>query len=190
MTTIQVHEQHGAAGASPRRPRMAWWRAPFSADTWRRTLYVLLVAPVSVVSVPLVLIGGHRTAARWQRGLARRYLGEWIGEPASAGTAARTIAHALLSLPISLGSLALGVYLWSIVPMNLAYPLRPGTMDSYQHSWGGPTLGGACGGRAGDAVGGAVVRPGRGGVAGAAGAAPARHGPVGLVRWPGSVRIT
>src|SRR6266540_3428797 len=91
MTTIQVHEQHGAAGASPRRPRMAWWRAPFSADTWRRTLYVLLVAPVSVVSVPL----------------------------------------------------ALGVYLWSIVPMNLAYPLRPGTMDSYQHSWGGPTLAGA-----------------------------------------------
>ncbi len=143
MTTIQVHEQHGAAGASPRRPRMAWWRAPFSADTWRRTLYVLLVAPVSVVSVPLVLIGGHRTAARWQRGLARRYLGVWIGEPASAGTAARTIAHALLSLPISLGSLALGVYLWSIVPMNLAYPLRPGTMDSYQHSWGGPTLAGA-----------------------------------------------
>src|SRR6266511_5536218 len=99
MTTIQVHEQHGAAGASPRRPRMAWWRAPFSADTWRRTLYVLLVAPVSVVSVPLVLIGGHRTAARWQRGLARRYLGVWIGEPASAGTAARTIAHALLSGP-------------------------------------------------------------------------------------------
>src|SRR6266536_2719497 len=132
MTTIQVHEQHGAAGASPRRPRMAWWRAPFSADTWRRTLSVLLV-----------LIGGHRTAARWQRGLARRYLGVWIGEPASAGTAARTIAHALLSLPISLGSLALGVYLWSIVPMNLAYPLRPGTMDSYQHSWGGPTLAGA-----------------------------------------------
>lgn len=143
MTTIQLHEPHGAAGASPRRPRMAWWRAPFSADTWRRTLYVLLAAPVSVVSVPLVLIGGHRTAARWQRGLARRYLGVRIGEPASTGTAARTIVHTLLSLPISLGSLALGAYLWSIVPMNLAYPLRPGTMDSYQHSWGGPTLAGA-----------------------------------------------
>jgi hypothetical protein len=28
-------------------------------------------------------------------------------------------------------------------PANLAYPLRPGTMDSYQHSWGGPSLAGA-----------------------------------------------
>jgi hypothetical protein len=34
-------------------------------------------------------------------------------------------------------------YLWSLVPINLAYPLRPGTMGSYQDSWGGPTLAGA-----------------------------------------------
>lgn len=53
------------------------------------------------------------------------------------------IAHALLSLPLNLVSLALTVYLWSLVPANLAYPLWPGTMDSYQDSWGGPTLGGA-----------------------------------------------
>ena len=33
--------------------------------------------------------------------------------------------------------------MWSLVPANLAYPLRPGTMDSYQSSWGGPTLAGA-----------------------------------------------
>jgi len=116
---------------------------PFSVDTWRRTQYLALAAPVSIVSVPLALLGGHRAAARLQRALARRYLGLRIAEPASGGAAARTIVHAVLSLPISLVSLALAAYLWSGVVLNLAYPLRPGTMDSYQHSWGGPTLAGA-----------------------------------------------
>lgn len=53
------------------------------------------------------------------------------------------LVHTVLSLPINLVSLALTVYLWLLVPANLAYPLRPGTMDSYQHSWGGPSLVGA-----------------------------------------------
>lgn len=57
--------------------------------------------------------------------------------------AGRVLAHTVLSLPLNLVSLALTVYLWSLVPANLAYPLRPGTMDSYQHSWGGPSLVGA-----------------------------------------------
>jgi hypothetical protein len=120
-----------------------WWRRPFSADTWRRTLYILLALPVSLVAVPVALLGGYRVAARWQRGLARRYLALRTDEPAPRERAGRVIAHAVLSLPLNLVSLALTVYLWSLVPANLAYPLRPGTMDSYQHSWGGPSLAGA-----------------------------------------------
>jgi Putative sensor len=115
----------------------------FSADTWRRTFSILLALPVSIVSVPLALLGGYRAAARLQRGLARRYLALRIDEPAPRDTAGRVLAHALLSLPLNLVSLVLTVYLWSLVPANLAYPLRPGTMDSYQHSWGGPSLAGA-----------------------------------------------
>jgi hypothetical protein len=53
------------------------------------------------------------------------------------------VAHALLSLPLDLASLALLGYLCLGVLLNLAYPLRPGTLDTYQHSWGGPTLAGA-----------------------------------------------
>lgn len=61
-------------GSSLPSPRVRWWKLPFSADTWRRTFYILLALPVSLVSVPLVLLGGYRAGARLQRGLARRYL--------------------------------------------------------------------------------------------------------------------
>lgn len=142
MVTSQLHVRSGATEALPRPARVRWWRMPFSADTWRRTLYVLLALPVSLVCVPLALLGDYRTAARWQRGLARRYMA-LRGGPASGEGAGRALAHAVLSLPLNLVSLALTVYLWSLVPANLAYPLRPGTMDSYQHSWGGPSLAGA-----------------------------------------------
>jgi len=116
---------------------------PFSAATWRRTFYILLAPPVSIVSVSLLLLGGHRAAASLQRGLAHKYLALRIDGPAHRDTAGRVVAHAVLSLPLNLVSLALTAYLWSLVPANFAFPLRPGTMDSYQHSWGGPTLAGA-----------------------------------------------
>jgi Putative sensor len=84
---------------------------------------------------------------RWWRLLfsadTRKYLGVRIGEPAPGGTAGRVLAHTVLSLPLNLVSLALTVYLWLLVPANLAYPLRPGTVGSYQHSWGGSSLAGA-----------------------------------------------
>ena len=118
-------------------------RLPFSTDTWRPTFYVLLALPVSLVSVSLVSLGRYRAAARLQRDLARRYLALRIDEPAPREGAGRVLAHTVLSLPINLVALALTGYLWSLVPANLAYPLRPGTMDSYQHSWGGPSLAGA-----------------------------------------------
>jgi hypothetical protein len=78
-----------------------------------------------------------------QRGLARRYLALRTDEPAPRERAGRALAHAVLSLPLNLVSLALTAYLWAGVAVNLAYPLRPGTMDSYKHSWGGPSLAGA-----------------------------------------------
>ena len=116
---------------------------PFSVDTWRRTLYILLALPVGLVALPAALLGGYRAAARLQRALARRYLALHSAAQEPNDTAGRVLAHALLSLPLNLGSLALTAYLWSLVPANLAYPLRPGTMDSYQDSWGGPSLAGA-----------------------------------------------
>jgi hypothetical protein len=135
MVTSELPARPGVAEAPA-------WRLPFSAGTWRRTLYVLLAPPVGIVAAPLALLGGYRAAAGWQRGLARRLLAARV-DPAHRDTAGRVIAHALLGLPLDLGSLAIVAYAWSLVPLNLAYPLRPGTIDSYQHAWGGPTLAGA-----------------------------------------------
>jgi hypothetical protein len=138
--TDQPHLPSAATQGPASPSRVQWWRMPFSADTLRRTTYLLLALPLSLVAVPVALLGGYRMAARWQRGLAHRYLGLRVDRPP---TAPRVAAHALLSLPLNLASLALVAYLWVLVVANLAYPLRPGTMDSYQHSWGGPTLAGA-----------------------------------------------
>jgi len=120
-----------------------WWRMPFNAVTWRRTLYTLLALPVGVVAVPLALLGRYRAAARLQRDLARRYLPLEVDAQSHRDTVGRVLAHAVLGLPLNALSLALTAYLWLLVAINLAYPLRPGTMDSYQHAWGGPTLAGA-----------------------------------------------
>lgn len=143
MTTTRLSAPSGAKPAPSRSSPVQWWRLPFSADTWRRTLYVLLALPVGLVSVPLALLSRHQAAARLQRGLVRKYLALDIDEPAHRERARRVLTHAVLSLPLNLASLALTIYLWLLVPANLAYPLRPGTMDSYQGSWGGPSLAGA-----------------------------------------------
>jgi hypothetical protein len=143
VTTSRSYAPPDATQVPARSSRVQWWRLPFSADTWRRTLYVLLALPVGLVSVPLALLGRYQVAARLQRGLARKYLALDIDEPALRERAGRVLAHAVLSLPLNLASLTLTLYLWLLVPANLAYPLRPGTMDSYQHTWGGPTLAGA-----------------------------------------------
>ena len=57
--------------------------------------------------------------------------------------AGRVLAHAVLSLPLNLVSAVVVAYGWTLVAMNLAYPLRPGLGDGYQDAWGGPTLAGA-----------------------------------------------
>jgi Putative sensor len=141
--TSQLHLPAGPTKAPSRSSRGRWWRLPFSADTWRGTFYILLAPLVSLVCVPLALLGGYRAVARLQGGLARRYLALRTDEPAPRERAGRALAHAVLSLPLNLVSLALTAYLWAGVAVNLAYPLRPGTMDSYKHSWGGPSLAGA-----------------------------------------------
>jgi hypothetical protein len=136
VTTSELHAHSGVTEAPP-------WRLPFSADFWRRIAYVLLALPVGIVAAPAALLGGHRAAARWQRGLARRLLPAGAAAPADRGGAGRAIAHALLSLPLNLVSAVVVAYVWTLVAMNLAYPLRPGLGEGYQDAWGGPTLAGA-----------------------------------------------
>ncbi|MFF0737041.1 hypothetical protein ACFYVK_36185 [Streptomyces chartreusis] len=109
-------------------------REPFTAQTWRRTAYAVTALPVGAVCVPLAATG--LPTGRWQRGLARRLLGAEIpGGPGSG------LVHALVALPLNLICAVVTLYGWSIVPMNLGWPLRAGGDPA--GAWGGPTFAGA-----------------------------------------------
>ncbi|MEO3786983.1 hypothetical protein ABGB12_26975 [Actinocorallia sp. B10E7] len=103
-------------------------KLPFSPAPWLRTLYVFLSAPLTLVS----LVDGGRLRQR----LGGRLLG---GE-----MPARRL-RGLAGLPFDLAASPAVLYGWSVVPMNLGYPLRPllGFDGSLENAWGGPTLLGA-----------------------------------------------
>jgi hypothetical protein len=122
--------------------RVPWWARPFSADTWRRTLYVLLALPVGVVCVPLSILGGSPAAGRLQQGPAARLLGVGLARPPRRRVDGRVLGHALLSLPLNALSWALTVAVWALAVVNIAYPLRPDS-DDLSNAWGGPSLAGA-----------------------------------------------
>ncbi|GAB3151551.1 hypothetical protein GCM10027290_41030 [Micromonospora sonneratiae] len=119
----------------------AWLRAPFTADTWRRTAYAMIALPVTLVSVPLALVGGP--AGRLQRRVARSLLRLDVAEPQRTGV--RALVHAVLAVPLSLLVLLITAYGWSIALLNLAYPARMllGWGAGGPDAWGGPTLIGA-----------------------------------------------
>ncbi|WP_106402344.1 hypothetical protein [Actinocorallia populi] len=103
-------------------------KLPFCSTPWRRSLYVLLSAPLNLISL---LDGG-----RLRRRLGGRLLGGEIPARRLRG---------LPGLPFDLAAALVVLYGWSVVPMNLAYPLRPliGFDGSLENAWGGPTLLGA-----------------------------------------------
>jgi Putative sensor len=144
MATLTPNLADPATDQQPNAPqrRTPWWRMPFSADTWRRTLYALLALPVGIVSVPVSILGGSPAAARLQRALAGRLLGTRLGQPGYRRVDARVVGHALLSLPLNAAAWVLTAYLWTLVVANLAYPLRPDS-DDLSNAWGGPSLAGA-----------------------------------------------
>ncbi|UNO42102.1 sensor domain-containing protein [Streptomyces sp. MST-110588] len=116
-------------------------RTPFRQATWRRVAYLLLAPFVGVLCLLLALVGGP--AGRIQRSVARTLLGVQAGEPERTGPLA--LAHAVISLPLNFVAAVVTVYGWSIVPMNLGWPLRPliGMSADPTDAWGGPTLAGA-----------------------------------------------
>ncbi|MFE0513223.1 hypothetical protein [Streptomyces sp. NPDC058964] len=109
-------------------------REPFAAATWSRVAYALLAPPLSAVCVPLALLG--MPTGRWQRALVRRLLGADVPGGGRAG-----LGHALLATPLNLVTALVTLYGWSLVPMNLGWPLRAGSDCS--DAWGGPTFAGA-----------------------------------------------
>lgn len=103
-------------------------RLPFTAEPYRRSLYLLLAVPLALVAL---VDGGRR-----QQRCATRLLGRQVGQHRVRG---------LVGLPLAAGFLVLAGYTWLIVVLNLAYPARPlvGSPGHSPDAWGGPTLAGS-----------------------------------------------
>jgi hypothetical protein len=115
--------------------REPWWPQPFSVVTWRRVLYVLIALPASVAALVLAVFGRAAAAARLQRGL----VGRLLDVPILERPRARTLGHALLSLPLNAVALVVTGYPLVGIVLNVGYPLRGGASEA---DWGGPSLGG------------------------------------------------
>lgn len=114
--------------------------APFTAATWRRCGYLAAAVPAGIWGCVLGMRGRPDEAIRLHAELSRKLLGRTLFiSPASAG-AGRVTLYGLATIPLNLLCMLAGAYVWSIVPMNLAFPLRSGDLTT---SWGGPSLAGA-----------------------------------------------
>ena len=108
--------------------RAVWWKLPFTAEPWRRTLFVVLAVPAALAAVS--------DGGRLQKRLALRRLSREVSAVRWRG---------LLALPVHLLALVITGYGWSIVALNIAYPVRwlIGMGGPYADAWGGPTFAGA-----------------------------------------------
>lgn len=115
-------------------------RGPFTAANWRRCAYLVAIVPAGVWGAFLAMRGRPVNAVRLHARLSERLLGRILfSSPGSVGPG-RAALYGLATIPMNLTFLLAGAYVWSIVTMNLAFPLRGGDLST---SWGGPSLAGA-----------------------------------------------
>lgn len=102
----------------------------------RRSVYPLVALPTGVWSLLLSFAGRRDAAVSAQVSSLRRFLDVAIEPLVSRNLSTRL----LLGLPANLAAFAIAAYVWLLLPMNWAYPLRSGEPET---AWGGPTMGGA-----------------------------------------------
>jgi hypothetical protein len=126
---------------SPVITRTSVWRAPFTTTTWARTAYLLAVAPVSLLALAAAVVGrpaaGLALSGRLAEALSVVPSGAAVEDPPRR----RVAAHALLGVLLGALSFVITVYGWSLVVLNVAYPIR-GVSD-LSDAWGGPSIAGA-----------------------------------------------
>lgn len=105
----------------------------------RRVGYALVLLPAAVATVGAVAAGrSDRAAAWWARAAEQGPAAQTSSRRPGAG---RLLAHALLCVPLGLLALVpLGVEVLFVL-RGVLYPLVD--QGPYDHSWGGPTMGGA-----------------------------------------------
>ncbi|WP_441248430.1 hypothetical protein [Kitasatospora sp. McL0602] len=113
----------------------------FTATARRRAAYALFSLPIGLAALPMAAAG--RAAAGRHRGFVLRMLGLRAGR--TTHLPRRVLVHGLLSTPVNLLASVITGYGWSIVVLNIAYPIRPliGLPGYDPNAWGGPTYAGA-----------------------------------------------
>jgi hypothetical protein len=107
-----------------------------AARALRRCVYPLVALPVGLWSIALMLVGRRQAASDAQRRTLRRLIAVDTPPPAPR----RLLAYLLVGLPVNALAFAVAGYVWLLLPMNWAYPLRSGETET---AWGGPTMAGA-----------------------------------------------
>lgn len=107
----------------------------------RSLLYAIALVPMAVLALAAALCGRSATAAKWWFRLGDRVLGVRTTRVAGRPGFAAVAGHALLSA----GLAAVAVMLWGIDVLFVIRGVFYGFVDHgpYNHSWGGPTRGGA-----------------------------------------------
>ncbi|MFD3514463.1 sensor domain-containing protein [Streptomyces sp. NPDC058657] len=130
-------------GAPAPHRRFPGWRSvlrePFRSATWRRVAHLLLALPLALLCLPVAFLGGP--VGRMQFWLVRRVLRADPGTEIRERAGPLGVVHALAVAPLALVSVVVVGYGWSLVALNLGYPLR--VDNDFARSWGGPTLAGA-----------------------------------------------
>jgi hypothetical protein len=151
MTTpvdeFDPNPEDGTINRGRRRRRPSWWRLPFTPGPWRQTLYAVTALPIGLGGSVVALLGGRSARSRvanLQRRLVDRFVAPSPPLPAPDDdlVARGAIVHGLLAAPLNLVAAAVTIYGWSLLLVNVAYPLRPDSGD-LESSWGGPSLAGA-----------------------------------------------
>ena len=115
-------------------------RGPFTAANWRRCAYLAAVVPAGAWGAIMAMRGRPDDAIALHARLSSKLLGRTLFIARGSAGPGRVAFYGLATIPMNLLFLLAAAYVWSIVPMNLAFPLRSGDLST---SWGGPSLAGA-----------------------------------------------
>src|SRR6266540_653653 len=100
---------------------LAYWRASYSADMFRRFAYAIAALPLASLSLVLMLAGQGQKAARFQRQLAGKLVWPETGQAPTRPTSPKVLAASIIILAVGVACwLLLWRFTYALLPLPLA----------------------------------------------------------------------